>query len=94
MTHGLRAKTNFSYTKSQIESILEKEKDEPFLDESIESQKEQKTNDEDYAPSLNVLSNTVELLKQDKSSSKDVNDIIKSEEQSPQNYKNSNQIIF
>jgi hypothetical protein len=52
----LRAKTNFSYTKGQILGILEKENEDPAFDESIaeNSQKEQNTNDEDYALTLNV----------------------------------------
>lgn len=33
---------------------MEKEKEELALDESVESNKEQRTNDEDYAPSMNV----------------------------------------
>jgi len=30
LTHGLRAKTNFSYTKSEIDQILSNEKDDIF----------------------------------------------------------------
>lgn len=34
LTHGLRAKTNFSYTKDQILKILTREKDDLIYEES------------------------------------------------------------
>lgn len=38
LTHGLRAKTNFSYTKTQIKRILERESLELLYEESSQEQ--------------------------------------------------------
>jgi hypothetical protein len=85
LTHGLRAKTNFSYTKQQILMIIEKEEEEdPAFDESMHSQKDQNTNDEDSAFALSNRLNTIETLRPDFNASQE--EIIKSEEGSPSNY--------
>lgn len=61
MTHGLRAKTNYSYTKTEIEQILVNEKDDIFED-SDGSHKELKTNDgcDEYSAS-NIASMSIEI---------------------------------
>lgn len=79
LTHGLRAKTNFSYTKAQIIAILDKENEDPAFDESIgeSSHKEQNTNDEDYALTMNIISKTIEIPRLDENNKLE-DDIIKS----------------
>lgn len=38
LTHGLRAKTNFSYTKMQIATILERENEDPIYEDTMLSE--------------------------------------------------------
>jgi hypothetical protein len=45
LTHGLRAKTNYSYTKKQILSILKKEMDHPFYESSEQVSEKEETDE-------------------------------------------------
>jgi hypothetical protein len=88
LTHGLRAKTNFSYSKAEIENILENEKDGDAFEEEFSSDK--KTHDgfgaDDECHSNNMVCLTIEISKQDtKPHLSETNEIVRSEDPSPKN---------
>ncbi|CDW76020.1 ap2-like ethylene-responsive transcription factor ant-like [Stylonychia lemnae] len=90
LTHGLRAKTNFQYTKSQIDRILEQELENSEIEDIISvDQNEQKTQDEDYQLSLTLSLQNNDLRQQDVTQSSIIYESNIMGEQSQEIYKTS-----